>query len=53
MLPVVVLHAMWNANTLYCSQTFRFETAALDVTEILWAGVLDVIVIRLMTGRTD
>ena len=31
----------------------RCETIALDITGMVWAGVLDVIIIRAMTARTD
>ena len=34
-------------------QTVRYESSAQDMTGILWAGVLDVIIIRVTTDRAD
>ena len=34
-------------------QTVRCETSVLSMTGMLWAGVLGVIVVRVMTERAD
>ena len=46
-----MLHA--STSNLYCIQTMKCETSALDITGMLWAGVLDVITVRVMTNRID
>ena len=34
-------------------QTIRYETSAIDMTGMLLPGILDVIIVRVMTDRAD
>ena len=52
-LSIKFLFMLYALPTTLTALTVRCETSVLDMTGMLWTGVLDVIIVSLMTGWDD